>query len=155
MHSQCLHLNTNLENVPKMSPSSLPCTLKSFSSQCPSNHSLENVDESHSSNHTFSICALYFGRQSMVFAISSHWSTQEFFITSTPPRWNHLSKPQSDIEGPEVVIEQTQSSKLKYTSWNTLWFTYDFAPRRPCWSMQQIVQKIEICGLNNSLLQKC
>jgi hypothetical protein len=75
--------------------------------------------------------------------------------TSTPPRWNHLSKPESDIEGPEVVIEQTQSSKLKYTSWNTLWFTYDFAPRRPCWSMQQIVQKIEICGPNNSLLQMC
>jgi len=84
MHSQSLHLNTNLENVPKMSPSSLPCTLYSFSNQCPSNHSLENVDESHSSNHTFSTCALYVGRQSMVFAISPHWSTHEFFITSRP-----------------------------------------------------------------------
>jgi hypothetical protein len=66
-----------------------------------------------------------------------------------------ICQSQSDIEGPEVVIEQAQSSKLKYTFWNTLWFTCDFAPRRPCWSMPQIVQKIEIHGLNNSLLQKC
>jgi len=102
MHSQSLHLNTKLENVHTMSPSSLPCTLYSFSSQCPSNHSLENVDESQSSNHTFSTCALYLGRQSMVFAISPHWSTQEFFIASRPrqclgdfntTKVNHLSKP--------------------------------------------------------------
>jgi hypothetical protein len=117
MHSQSLHLNTKLENVYMMSPSSLPCTLYSFSSQCPSNHSLENVDESHSSNRTFSTCALYLGRQPMVFAISPHWSTQEFFITSRPrqcPGDFNTTKVEPSVKASQILKDQKwASSKLK------------------------------------------